>query len=226
MSEVPHINVVICTPGHSMMNGYVDSLLKTTQVFNERGITWGWSSHYASIVHDAREMTANGGKQQNIKDSRPFQGRFTYDKLFWIDSDIAWEPEDFIKLYESDKDVVTGAYLLATGEVVAYPELFGRAFTIDEVKAMTEPRKIDACGFGFLAVKQGVFEKIQRPWFQSTEGVWTVPDSGEKFHFNIIGEDIAWCKKVTDLGFDIWLDPSVRVLHHKMMQLTWEGPKP
>jgi hypothetical protein len=34
----------------------------------------------------------------------------------WIDSDIAWEPEDVIKLYNSDKDVISGGiyYLLDT----------------------------------------------------------------------------------------------------------------
>lgn len=226
MSEAKHFNVVICTPGHSVMNSYLLSLIKTVQALGERGVTWAWSGQYASMVSDAREMTANGGPHQNVKDTRPFQGNITYDKLFWIDSDIAWEPEEFLKLYDSDKDIITGAYLLGSGEVMAHPKLLGKPYVIEEVLKMTELVKVASCGFGFIAVKQGVFESLKRPWFQSTEGVWTFPDTGEKFIFNIMGEDIAWCKKVTDLGYEIWFDPTVRVLHHKTMKLTWEGPKP
>jgi GT2 family glycosyltransferase len=40
-----------------------------------------------------------------------------------------------------------------------------------------------------------------------------------------MGEDISWCKRVTDLGFNIWFDPRVKVTHHKTMKLTWEGIK-
>jgi hypothetical protein len=86
---------------------------------------------------------------------------------------------------------------------------------------MTEPVKIEGCGFGFLAVKSGVFENMTRPWFQAA---MATTDDG--ITFPIMGEDISWCKRVTDAGHEIWFDPSVKVTHHKMMKLTWEGPKP
>ena len=86
---------------------------------------------------------------------------------------------------------------------------------------MKEPIKIAACGFGFLAVKQGVFESLSRPWFGAT--MITTEDGIE---FPIMGEDISWCHKVTQKGYEIWLDPTVRLIHNKMMKLTWEGIKP
>jgi len=218
---MPHVNVIIATPGHSMMSSYVKSLLQLMDKLNQKGITYAWSSEYSSHVADAREMTLNGDNQNDIHEQRPFKGIITYDKILWIDSDIAFSPDDAIKLIESDKEIISGAYLLASGEVTAYKKLLAPGYTYDEVKDMTEPVRIEGCGFGFLAVKSGIFESMTRPWFQATMGT---TDDG--FTFPIMGEDISWCKRAIDAGHEIWFDPSVKVTHHKMMKLTWEGPKP
>jgi hypothetical protein len=216
-----HVNVIIATPGHSLMSSYVKSLLQLAGKLNEKGLTFAWSSEYSSHVADAREMTLNGDNQNDIHEQRPFKGAITYDKILWIDSDIAFNPDDAMKLIESDKEIISGAYLLASGEVTAYKKMLGPGYTYDEVKAMTEPVKIEGCGFGFLAVKSGVFENMTRPWFQAA---MATTDDG--ITFPIMGEDMSWCKRVTDAGHEIWFDPSVKVTHHKMMKLTWEGPKP
>jgi hypothetical protein len=216
-----NVNVIICTPGHSMMTPYVKSLLALTDRLNQEGKTWAWSSEYSSMVSDAREMTLNGDNQNSITEQRPFKGQITYDTLLWIDSDIAFNPDDAMKLINSDKDIISGAYLLSSGEVTAYPEMLKGGYTYDQVLAMTEPVKVAGVGFGFLAVKSGIFEQLSRPWFQAAMG--TTEDG---FTFPIMGEDLSWCKRVTDLGYDIWFDPTVRVTHHKMMKLTWEGIRP
>lgn len=222
--DAQHINVVICTPGHSTMTLYNKSLLATLHEISKKNISWAWSSEYSSHVADAREVTLSGTYQNDPFENRPFMGNITYDKLFWIDSDIAWTPDDFLKLYNSDKDIISGAYLLATGEVTAYKKLLGNPYHVDEVLTMNEPVTIASCGFGFLAIKQGIFEKMSRPWFQSvvTSGEW----NDKEYTFPIMGEDISWCKRATDLGYEIWFDPTVRVQHHKMMKLTWEGIRP
>lgn len=224
MDKKPHVNLIIATPGHSVMSTYVRSLLATTQMLSSKGITWAWSSEYSSHVADAREMTLNGDNQNDPAEQRPFKGNVTYDKILWIDSDIAFTPEDVLKLYESDYDVVSGAYLLANGEAVVYKELFGPGYTYDEVLKMEEPVEVFGAGFGFIMVKQGIFEKLTRPWFQSTMAT-SVAGDGTEFTFPIMGEDLSWCKRVGDLGFKIWFDPTVRLTHHKTMKLTWEGIK-
>jgi hypothetical protein len=216
-----HVNVIIATPGHSMMTVYVKSLLGLTDRLNREGMTWAWASEYSSHVADAREMTLNGDNQNDIKEQRPFKGNLTYDKILWIDSDIAFNPDDAIKLIKSDKEIISGAYLLASGEVTAYKKMLGAGYTYDEVKAMDEPIQIEGCGFGFLAVKSGVFESLTRPWFQAA---MATTDDG--FTFPIMGEDMSWCQRVRSEGYEIWFDPTVRVTHHKMMKLTWEGIRP
>lgn len=224
MSEIPHVNLIIATPGHSMMSSYVKCLLDTIMQLQNDGLTVLWTSEYSSHVADAREQTLSASKANSLDDSRPLQGKFTYDKILWIDSDINWTYEDVKKLYESDKDIVTGAYLLATGDVVAYKEPFGMPFTYQDFLEKTELETIGSCGFGFICVKQGVFESLPRPWFQSVEHRFVLDD--KVYDVTILGEDMSWCEKVRRLGYEIWLDPTVRLTHHKTMKLTWEGIRP
>lgn len=219
-----HINLIIATPGHSVMTAYLRSLLAATQELNRLGISWAFSSEYSSHVADAREMTLNGDNQNDPSEQRPFKGAVTYDKILWIDSDIAFTPQDVIKAYESPYDIVSGAYLLASGEVVVYRELFGQGYTYDELKALTEPVKVFGAGMGFMAVKSGVFESLTRPWFQSP--TVTTERNGQEFTFPIMGEDLSFCYRAGQAGFEIWLDPAIKLQHHKMMKLTWEGIRP
>ena len=218
---IPHINLIIATPGNSLLPGYVRSLIQTLDVLNKRGITVGWANEYSSHVADARELTINGDRQNDPSEQRPFKGQITYDKILWIDSDIIFTPEDVIKAYESDFDVVSGAYTLADGQVVAYKELFGRGFTMQEVKEMTEPVRIFGAGMGFFCMKSGIFEQFTRPWFQQVLG--STIHNGEHFTFPIMGEDLSLCKRINDAGYEIWLDPSIKLIHHKTFKLTWEG---
>jgi hypothetical protein len=221
--EKPHVNIMICTPGHSVMMEYLKSLMAWTAFAAEKEITWGLSTGYSSHVADAREVTLSGTKQNNIKDSRPFTGNLTYDKILWIDSDIEFLPEDVYKLYKSDKDIISGAYLLANGQVVAYPTM-REDLHVEDVKKMREEIEVEAAGFGFICFKSGVFESLSRPWFQSA--IVTESFNGEDFTFAMIGEDISLCKRAKEKGFKIYLDPSVRLNHHKMFKLTWEGIQP
>jgi hypothetical protein len=219
-----HINLIIATPGHSVGNYYLKSLFKTVEILGEKKITWAWVNDTSSNVADAREATISGTRINNLEQTEPLNGEITYDKIIWIDSDISWEPEDVIKLYESDKDIVTGAYLLATGEVTVYPKMLDRAMFYEEFLEKKEPFKVDGAGFGFVCIKNGIFEKMSRPWFQSA-GI-THTQNGKTFNFNILGEDLSWFSRARELGFEVWVDPDVKVIHNKTMRLTWEGPRP
>jgi hypothetical protein len=221
MSTKPHFNVVICTPGHSLTAPYFRSFIETAQMLANKGISWAHSNFYASHVANAREMVANGGPDNDIREQRPFKGEFTYDVMVWIDSDISWTSEQFLALYKSDKDITSGMYLLADGSVTAFHNILDNPINYDEAIEIKERIKIGACGFGFLAVKAGVFESLKRPWFQSAMTMVQYDD--RRYDFPIIGEDVSWCKRVAEQGYEIWLEPSAKVVHHKTVQLTWEG---
>lgn len=219
-----HVNLVILTPGHSMMNSYVKSLLATTRMLDEKGISWAFSNDYCSHVADAREMTLSGTRTNDIFETRPFGGNLTYDKMLWIDSDIAWEPQDVLKLYESDKDIVSGAYILGDGSVASYRKMLSGPMSFEEVSNLTELTEVDGAGFGFICFKSGIFENLSRPWFQSVTHPYVI--DGIEHIIPIMGEDLSLCARVKKIGYKIWLDPTVRLVHHKVSKLTWNGVMP
>lgn len=221
---IPHINVLIATPGYALLGGYVKSLLETFRVFSENNISFAYLNDYSSHVADAREVTLSGTRSNNLQESRPLSGQVTYDTILWIDSDISWTPEDALKLINSDKDITTGVYLLSNGDSIIHPISLGRPYKYEDILEKTELEKIDGCGFGFIAIKQGVFEKLPRPWFQSASVSHEI--EGGTYDFNVIGEDLSFCLNAKKLGFDIWFDPTVRVNHHKSVVLTWKGIQP
>jgi hypothetical protein len=157
------------TPGSSFVPAYVKSLVETTKVLNERGISYHFVSRYSSFVATARELTALDYPVHDFASTEIAQGRFTYDKLMWIDSDIEWTPDDFLRLYESELDIVSGLYVLDTQGTVAaqLPDTRGVPTRMNKVEFILhdQPVEVGGVGFGFVCIKKGVFEKIPRPWF-------------------------------------------------------------
>jgi hypothetical protein len=199
-----------------MEAAYVRSLMRTVQELTAAGISWRFLNNYASLVHEAREMTASErGSEINLDDKGPLADAVTYNKMFWIDSDIAWEPADFLRLYRAPQEVIAGLYMVKKGMPAAHGDNVAEAL---QKKKVVE---VDAVGFGFVAVKSGVFEKIERPWFRPEyESRW----KGDRKRVRVsIGEDISWCRKARDAGFAIHLDGSVRVQHLKTLPVEWSS---
>lgn len=212
-----HVNILIATPGRNMEAEYVRSLIETITYLNDNGITYKFLNQYSPQVNAAREATAMDSRYLDAFNQKPYRGQVTYDKMFWIDSDISWNVNDFIKLYESDKDIVSGVYLNENGIPM---------FSIDEEKYKDKLSELISgdilfdvigVGFGFIAIKNGVFENIQRPWFENV--FYKIQnDSGEEILVSY-GEDYSWCRKASQSGFTIYIDPKVTVAHHKKVKI-------
>jgi hypothetical protein len=212
-----HFNVLITTPGGSMTAGYVKSLLKTVHALDREGLSWNFLNASGSLVAMVREEAIAGMGVNDAKMTEVCDGLFTYDKIMWIDSDIDWEPIDFFKLYNSDKDIISGCYLMEDRHIPIYNQPRGGMMPEQMLLEMKNPFEVAGCGFGFLCVKSGVFEKMPRPWF----GPESVPDGNGNEVFYLVGEDLSWCTKAIKCGFKIWVDPLVRVTHQKTFKLHW-----
>lgn len=218
----PHFNVVFATPGNSFTPGYLRSLLLSTNALNQEGLSWNWLSQGGSLVSMARESTIGGYDTNNIDMTQPCSGDFTYDMIMWIDSDISWMPVDLFALYNSDKDIISGCYLMEDRHIPIYRQPRGGMMPEQMLDDYKKPFKVAGAGFGFIAVKNGVFENMPRPWF----GPVAVPNIDEKTgerteDFILVGEDLSWCTKAINSGFDIWVDPNVRVVHQKTFPLPF-----
>jgi len=212
-----HYNVAIATPGYSFHNAYVVSLVQTITELQRLGISYTFLNKYSSFIPHARESTAADKFDNDFSSSVIASGRFTCDKIFWIDSDIEWKPEEFIKLYESDEDIISGLYVLSGDGLAAANRLDengimkrtnSRDFMFDE-----DPVVVGGVGFGFLCVKASVWNSIPRPWFLIGKMQWS-PDSEMRVN---VGEDYSWCGRAQQAGYQIKLDPTVRVGHHKQI---------
>lgn len=214
MENTPHYNVVIATPGRMFHSEYVASLVKTTCWLAEQGLRYTFLNKYSSFVPSARELTATNTYVHNWQTREVGSGEFTYDKIFWIDSDIEWTPEDFERLWSSELDIVSGLYQTSPTGVVAvnFPDDQGRPTKVNKIEFLLhdEPVEVGGVGFGFVAMKQGVFETMERPWFLINRVKWDDVD----FYTNV-GEDYSWCANAQRAGYKIWVDPQVKVLHHK-----------
>lgn len=211
----PHYNVVIATPGKVMHSEYVTSLVKTIDFFSKKNLSVGFVSRQSSFVATARELTATNTSTHNYETDQIGSGEFTYDKIFWIDSDIEWEVEDFWNLYSSDLDIVSGLYVLDPMGTVAVhiPNKNGAPTRVNKVEFIMhdEPVEVGGVGFGFVVMKSGVFEAIPRPWFLIGKVQWS-PDSEMRVN---VGEDYSWCGRAQQSGFKIFVDPTVKLRHHK-----------
>lgn len=211
----PHYNVVIATPGRSFHAEYVRSLVETMSYLGRAGYSFTMLNKYSSFVPTARELTASDTWTHDYDSNEIAGGRFSYDKIFWIDSDIEWTVEDFMELYHSGHDVISGLYVLDPGGQVAvnFPNDSGVPTRVNKVEFLLrdDPVEVGGVGFGFVAMNSGVFESIPRPWFLIGKVKWT-PESEMRVN---VGEDYSWCGRAQQAGFKIYVDPKVKVKHHK-----------
>jgi len=213
-----HYNVLICTPGHSADINYIKSLIDTIKVLDAEGISYKFLSEYSSQVAMAREATISNSLNLNPFNSLPGNGEFTYDKIFWIDSDISWTQKDFIDLYMSENDIVSGIYFNNLG-VAMIKELDRDNPELNIANIRSLPKKIfeiEAAGFGFICIKNGVFENMDRPWFDTE--YFELSDGNKKIKLPY-GEDFSWCIKARKRGFKIFADPNIIVNHHKNIKI-------
>lgn len=139
-----------------------------------------------------------------------------FTHLMFIDSDIVWSPADFFRLvgFAAILDVVCAIYPFKK-------EPTGFLINTD---AETEANglgciKIKSTGLGFTILKRAVMEKVA-----ATKPRVFDPVNGLEYSdiFRVDrtakggprGEDVAFFDDVREAGFDVWLDPSIRLGHH------------
>ncbi len=118
--------------------------------------------------------------------------------LFFVDTDMIFQPSVLDDLLAHDKDIIGAQYYKrGTDKEPVAPSRY-------DMPGMAYPHHIFknyAAGTGCLLIKREVFEKMPRPWF----GLGT-PDQW-------LGEDVFFCKRAKESGFEVWIDPMLEVGH-------------
>ena len=82
--------------------------------------------------------------------------------------------------------------------------------TVETMSKRKKPFTVDYTGFGWVMIENGVFEKLEYPWFAPQMQVF---ESGEVQ--DMCGEDVSFCLDAQKANFEIWGDPRIRVGHEK-----------
>ena len=130
---------------------------------------------------------------QFMNDSRDFT------HLFFVDSDMVFEPDVLDKLLAHDKDIVGARYFKRQG--VEKEPVVKTRYDMPGVQMPNHIFKNYAAATGCLLIKREVFEKIPRPWFSMG-----TPEKQE-------GEDIYFSRRARECGIEIFLDPTLSVGH-------------
>lgn len=130
--------------------------------------------------------------------------------ILFLDADVLPRRNTLKKLLEHDKDIVTGVYNIAQEGKLYWSVSRDETFSaIDLEELPKNPFKVTLCGFGVVLIKTEVFEKLEWPYWENIR----TPGGVKR------GEDLYFCRKARDAGFDIWCDPKVKCNHVRMSGL-------
>jgi len=162
------------------------------------------SSSYALAIKYAENVYVEVNRE-NIAQTALDKG---CDWCLMIDTDMSYRADILDILMSRNKDVIGVPYYSPdydskTGERIVTPliydynetkQVWDRWKSVEQI----EPFEVDAVATGIMLVKTDVFRKLKKPWF---------PLVSSK-NARMIGEDLSFCKKCKDAGFEIWVDPT------------------
>jgi hypothetical protein len=214
-------HIFCCVPGDTFTGGFVDSWTQFVVALQYNGHSLTLSRAYSAHVNTAR-LRCLGGDSNAGETQAPFRG-LDYDYILWIDSDISWTYHDFARLKQTSEEtgagVVTGLYLMATGDCFPAVEKWTPE-TLDTDERMPfiapadiagrDPFPVAYNGLGFALVRKGVYEALPYPWFEErrVEG-----------RLITCSEDVSFCRDCSNAGIDVLVDPRVIVGHEKRVML-------
>ena len=214
--------IVFCLPGRGVSYTFLKNFVQLCFECVQQGASIQISQDYSSMVNFAR-CKCLGANVLRGPDQVPWDGKLKYDYQLWIDSDIVFGLEQFYKLFWMQKDIAAGWYATEDGRTTSVAHWLeeddfktnGGVMNhemVDGIQKRRKPFTVDYTGFGWVLIKNGVFEhnEMKYPWFAPQMQVF---DSGEVQ--DMCGEDVSFCLDAIKAGFEIWCDPTCRVGHEK-----------
>lgn len=213
--------VVIALPGRTFSGRFMMNLINTVMTLKSKNYNVLITNEYSSYVPFSRMKTL-GLDVLRGADQVPFDGKLEYDIWLTIDSDIVFTPEQVLELVEDTKihPVVSGVYRMEDMKHFAavkewnvdYFKKFGsfQFMKVDDLEGAPKFVPVAYNGMGFFACRKGVIEKLKYPYFSYP----LIEIDGLK---DMCSEDVAFCKNLTDAGFEIIVNTTLRVGHEKTL---------
>jgi len=204
------MKVAICVPCRdTVMTGFAFDLAKLCAYEGVTRCAKGGSLMIyqvpGTMIFNQRERLA----EEALKDGA--------DAILWVDSDMRF-PKDALEILLSRDLPIVGVNATTRRFPVKPTALDIDPETNDLVKVDSKGKtgleQVMGVGFGMILIKKEVFEAAQKPWFWFEQ-----TDKG-----GIIGEDIYFCAKAFDAGFQSVIDHelSMHIRHIGTYEYGWD----
>ena len=228
-AALPTKKIVFALPGDNFSSRFLISWTATlSKLWETRKYDIIISPATGSFVPFVR-MTTLGLDVLRGEEQKPFDGQ-PFDVWITIDSDIVFTFEQVEKLIESTEEhpVVAGMYRMSDLVNYAFVRDWDETFfKKNGTFKFSKPEEVEAwkketefkyfpvvySGMGFMAVRKEVFDKIKYPYFDSE--VISITTEDGKVIRDICSEDVSFCKKITQAGYQIMVNTDIRVGHIK-----------
>lgn len=180
--------ILICVPAMDMVaTGFCQSLAMLQKSGHEVSIMF----QVGSLIYDSRNRLAKQALKMGA------------DYTMWFDSDMIFEPDTMRKLLADDKDIVSGMYFRRAHpySLVAFDELDIENKKFKDAEIPAEMTKVGGVGFGCVLMKTEVLFNVAAKF-----GCWFDPVNG-------FGEDLSFCWRARECGYEVYLDPKVSCGH-------------
>lgn len=204
------MKVAICVPCRdTVMTGFAFDLAKLCAYEGVTRCAKGGSLMIyqvpGTMIFNQRERLA----EEALKDGA--------DAILWVDSDMRF-PKDALEILLSRDLPIVGVNATTRRFPVKPTALDIDPETNELVKVDSKGKagleQVMGVGFGMILIKKEVFEATQKPWFWFEQ-----TDKG-----GIIGEDIYFCAKAFDAGFQSVIDHelSMHIRHIGTYEYGWD----
>ncbi len=181
------------------------------------------------IVGLKNEWSSANVSQPRNNLTRQFLDETDAQWLWWIDADMAWEPEaldGLLEVADPETAPIVGGLCFGAFHDQLFPTIYqwGRDDDgeLTTVRVADYPRddvvKVAATGAAFLLIHRSALTAIRDrgfnrtfPWFQETE-----------MNGRPVGEDLTFCIRAASLDIPVYVNTAVHVGHHKSTLLTQE----
>lgn len=143
--------------------------------------------------------------------------------LFFLDSDIGFNPEDVLKLLSHNEDIVSGTYPMKTIPIRYCVDV------LEPEERKGNLLKIGGNGMGFVMIRRNVFIDIAQrfPYLKYTPSTkdsnypLTEAEMNNSYHFfmeekigdSFASEDKSFFYRARMIGYTHWLDTTIKLRH-------------
>ena len=222
-------NIFIATPmfGGICHGDYSLHLIKLLQHLTKNNI-----DHHFNFLYNESLIT----RARNTLVHEFLKGNYSH--MLFLDADVVINPSDFIKMLESDKDIIGGCYpkklidwnrvhsAAINGCPAEFLKLEASEYVFNvfdgedpRIKDVNIPMRVKNVGTGYMLIKRNVFEKLSETTpsyidnnvFRGEKVFDFFETSINENHY--LSEDYHFCKSWTDIDGEIYVAPWAKAKH-------------